>query len=303
MIDEYITPREATRILGVHAQSLRRWEKEGKIKAYRTPGGQRRFLRTEIEKFSGRERSIRTVCYARVSTSSQRDDLIRQSEYLSERYPEAECICEVGSGLNFKRKKLLSLLQRVMQHDIQRIIVAHPDRLCRFGFELVRWICEQNECELVVLETVNSHQSKNSWQICCPSSIVSLLGFTDSENIAEKSARSYGKNPFKTRQHLTPNSVVKIPVFPCELHKTWKQWLAAYRWVQPMHQFFNSGFVLPKGLSLDQQIQSLQQISENEWTKCLGKTRQEAVCEAEQARKQAKKAWLAKPKGERGSSK
>ncbi len=114
--------------------------------------------------------------------------------------------------------------------------------------------------------TVNSHQSRNSWQICCPSSTVSLLGFTDSENSREKSGRSYGQNPFKTRQHLTPNSVVKIPVFPCEaLHKTWKQWLAAYRWVyNQCIQFFNSGFVLPKGLSLDQHIQSLQQISENE---------------------------------------
>lgn len=152
MTNEYITPAETARILGVHPQSLRRWEKEGKIKAYRTPGGQRRFLKTEIERLSGREQAIRTICYARVSTSSQRDDLERQSEYLRERYPEAECICEVGSGLNFKRKKLLSLLQRVMQHDIQRIIVAHPDRLCRFGFELVRWICEQNECELVVLD-------------------------------------------------------------------------------------------------------------------------------------------------------
>ncbi|MBR8838590.1 MAG: IS607 family transposase [Stigonema ocellatum SAG 48.90 = DSM 106950] len=153
--DEYITPREATGILGVHAQSLRRWEKEGKIKAYRTPGGQRRFLRSEIEKFSGRERAVKTVCYARVSTSSQRDDLSRQSEYLSQRYPEAELISEVGSGLNFKRKKLLSILQRVMQHDIQRVVVAHPDRLCRFGFELVRWICSENQCDLVVLDNRN----------------------------------------------------------------------------------------------------------------------------------------------------
>ncbi len=152
MPDEYITPAKAARTLGVHPQSLRRWEKEGLLKAYRTPGGQRRFLKIEVERFSGREQATRTVLYARVSTSSQRDSLERQSEYLRQRYPEAECICEVGSGLNFKRKKLLSILQRVMQHDIQRVVVAHPDRLCRFGFELVRWLCEQNECELMVLD-------------------------------------------------------------------------------------------------------------------------------------------------------
>lgn len=114
--------------------------------------------------------------------------------------------------------------------------------------------------------------------------------------------RNYGRNPYKKSQKIQPNSVVKIPIFPSEeLHKVWKQWLAAYRWVyNKCIEFFNLGLSLPKGLSLDQHIQNLQQFPHNEWTKCLGKTRQEAVCEAEQAMGQAKKAWLAKPKGERG---
>ena len=48
-----------------------------------------------------------TVCYGRVSTSSQRDDLERQIDYLSQRYPEAEIISEIGLGLNFKRRKFI----------------------------------------------------------------------------------------------------------------------------------------------------------------------------------------------------
>lgn len=151
MNEEYLTPAQAAKYLGVHPQSLRRWEREGKITSFRTPGGTRRFRKEEIEEAAGKRRPTVTVCYARVSTSSQRDDLERQLEYLSQRYPEAELISEVGSSLNFKRKKLRSILGRVMQHDIQRIIVAHPDRLCRFGFELVKWLCEENGCELVVL--------------------------------------------------------------------------------------------------------------------------------------------------------
>ncbi len=87
-----------------------------------------------------------------------------------------------------------------------------------------------------------------------------------------------------------------------ELHLVWKQWLAAYRWVyNQCIEFFNSGLKLPDGISLDMHIQNLQQFSHNEWTKCLGKTRQEAICEAEQARKQAKRAWLAKPKESRST--
>ncbi len=85
------------------------------------------------------------------------------------------------------------------------------------------------------------------------------------------------------------------------MHQIWKQWLAAYRWVyNQCIELFNLGLKLPDDLSLDQYIQNLQQFPHNEWTKCLGKTRQEAVCEAEQARKQAKKAWMSIPVGERG---
>ena len=41
---------EAARLLGVSVGTVRRWEREGKISAQRTPGGQRRFDRAEIER-------------------------------------------------------------------------------------------------------------------------------------------------------------------------------------------------------------------------------------------------------------
>ena len=148
---QHVTPKEAAKILGVHVSSLRRWENEGKLKAIRTPGGQRRFILEEVEKIGGIPRTIKTICYGRVSTHSQQDDLQRQLEHLRTRYPEAEIISEVGSGLNFKRKKFLAILERIIDGDIQRIVVPHPDRLVRFGFELVRWLCTKFECELVVL--------------------------------------------------------------------------------------------------------------------------------------------------------
>ncbi|QOV22995.1 IS607 family transposase [Anabaenopsis elenkinii CCIBt3563] len=147
---QHVTPKEAAKILGVHVSSLRRWENEGKLRAIRTPGGQRRFILEEVEKIGGIPRTIKTICYGRVSTHSQQDEQ-RQLEHLRTRYPEAEIISEVGSGLNFKRKKFLAILERIIDGDIQRVVVAHPDRLVRFGFELVRWLCTKFECELVVL--------------------------------------------------------------------------------------------------------------------------------------------------------
>lgn len=148
---KHVTPKEAARILGVHVSSLRRWENEGRLKAIRTPGGQRRFLLAEVEQVAGIPRTTKTICYARVSTHSQQDDLHRQIEYLRQKYPEAQIVSEVGSGLNFRRKKFLSILERIIDGDIQCLVVAHPDRLVRFGFELVKWLCFKFECQLVVL--------------------------------------------------------------------------------------------------------------------------------------------------------
>jgi putative resolvase len=148
---QHVTPKEAAKILGVHVSSLRRWENEGKLKAIRTPGGQRRFVLEEVEKTAQLSGAVRTVCYGRVSTHSQQDDLQRQLAFLRERYPEGEVISETGSGLNFRRKKFLAILERIIDGDIKRLVVAHPDRLVRFGYELVKWLCEKFECELVVL--------------------------------------------------------------------------------------------------------------------------------------------------------
>ncbi|NEP79521.1 MAG: IS607 family transposase [Okeania sp. SIO3B3] len=154
---KYVTPKEAANTLGVSVSSLRRWETEGKLKAIRTPGGQRRYLLTEIESTASLTRTVRIVLYARVSTPNQRDDLDRQIEFLRSHFPTGECISEIGSGLNFRRIKFLSILDRVLAGDIDKLVVAHPDRFVRFGFELVKWLCEKHECELLVL-----HENKLS---------------------------------------------------------------------------------------------------------------------------------------------
>jgi len=135
---------------------LSRWEKEGKIKAIKTPAGQRRY---DIESYEGQFQPPDrvTIIYARVSSRGQQEDLKRQADFIRERYPKAELVSEIGGGLNYKRKKLLALLERVMSGDVGTIVVAHKDRLTRFGFDWLEWFCERFECKIVVLnETVLS---------------------------------------------------------------------------------------------------------------------------------------------------
>jgi excisionase family DNA binding protein len=143
---KYVTPKEAAQHYGVSISTLRRWDQQGKLDSIRTEGNQRRFC---VEGEDPKDKPI--ICYARVSTHSQRDDLDRQAEFLRSKYPNAEIISEVGSGLNFKRRKFLKILERIYSSDISTFVIAYPDRAVRFGFPLVEWLCQQGGIKLVVL--------------------------------------------------------------------------------------------------------------------------------------------------------
>ncbi len=94
------------------------------------------------------------ILYARVSSTKQKEDLQRQCEYLQSQYPDGELVKEVGGGLNYKRKKMLTILERVMSGNVKRIVVTYKDRLARFGFDLLQWLCTKHSCEIVVLHRV-----------------------------------------------------------------------------------------------------------------------------------------------------
>ncbi|HIK20483.1 MAG TPA: IS607 family transposase [Synechococcus sp. M44_DOE_062] len=147
----YVTPKEAAKYFGVCLHTLRRWEKQGWIHAVRTPSGRaRRYDLDSYVKLPRKQK--RVVLYARVSSRAQKPDLERQIAKLVSLYPGAEVVGEIGGGLNFQRPRFLALLERVGAGDVGTIVVAHKDRLCRFGFDLVAWYCRQHGCEIVVLD-------------------------------------------------------------------------------------------------------------------------------------------------------
>lgn len=152
-MDNYSTPRQAAEHFGVCLHTLRRWEKDGIITAIRTPSGQRRYL---INSYAGLSKTNqRTILYARVSSLHQKADLDRQIAKLLELYPSAELITDIASGLNFKRKGLRSILEAVRTGNVSSIIIAHKDRLARFGFELIEWLCQLDGTKIVVLNQDN----------------------------------------------------------------------------------------------------------------------------------------------------
>ena len=147
----------AARELGVNPETLRRWEAQGKIEVERTPKGHRRYDLAKLRGLGPRTTPLNrvTVGYARVSSNDQREDLSRQVTLL-ESFCAAngwcfEIIKDLGSGMNYRKPGLRQLLKRICDGDVGRLVIAHKDRLLRFGAELVFALCEQFGTEVVII--------------------------------------------------------------------------------------------------------------------------------------------------------
>ena len=148
---------EAAKVVGVAPGTLRRWEREGKIKPERTAGGNRRYTLAMLKQHMAHQSPVekKTVAYARVSSHDQKADLERQQQML-EMYCAAqgwqfEIVADLGSGINYYKCGLRKLLSMILDGKINRLVLTHKDRLLRFGAELVFAICEEKQVEVVII--------------------------------------------------------------------------------------------------------------------------------------------------------
>ena len=157
-----------SRLLGVHPQTLRRWEREerpGLVAPVRTLGNHRRYLvqpKGEI-----------TVGYARVSCHDQKDDLPRQAERLANYASDRPCmiIKDIGSGLNCNKPGLKKLLALLLTGTVRELILTFKDRLLRFGSELIFFICKQ----LGVVVTILDHPEEKSMEETFTQDVLAIL--------------------------------------------------------------------------------------------------------------------------------
>jgi putative resolvase len=196
-----ISIRKAAESLGVSVDTLRRWEKEGKIKSERTQGGHRRYDLSSLsfvgavpKKLISSQLQRPTLVYARVSSRDQKEDLSRQIQRL-ETYCAAqgwtyEVLSDLGSGLNYQKKGIKQLIQKICTGSIGRLVLTHKDRLLRFGSELIFSLCEQYGIEVILL---NSSEER---------SFEEELAQDVLEIIAVFSARLYGARSHKNKKIL-----------------------------------------------------------------------------------------------------
>ena len=176
-MNKYIGGKQTCEILGVHMQTLYNWEKEGKIETIRHSEKGKRFynvekylndnkkktnkdIEKEIDKTSNNENKKLNICYIRVSTISQKDDLERQREYMIKKYKDYDIIEDIGSGINFNRRGLRRIINLAITGKINKLVVAYKDRLTRFGFELIEDLIKEYSNGLLIVDNDKEHKKE-----------------------------------------------------------------------------------------------------------------------------------------------
>jgi len=151
-------PKDFAELLNVSVKTLQRWDREGILKAFRTPSDRRYYTHKQYVDYmgDGNSKHGKTIIYTRVSTSNQKDDLANQVEFLKQ-YANAKGIIvdeifeDIGSGLNYNRKKWNKLIEDCMLGFVKIILIAHKDRFIRFGYERFERFLKSNGVDIIIV--------------------------------------------------------------------------------------------------------------------------------------------------------
>jgi putative resolvase len=167
-IIKYLGGKEASKILGVHQRTLYQWDEKKLIETIRTPGGKRLY---NVSKYLDEHKDIKhsnseededidlnnitdklNICYVRVSSLGQKDDLERQKQFMKKQFPKHIIIEDIGSGLNLNKRGIKKIIKLGIAGKINELVVAYKDRLTRFGFELIEEIIiDYSDGKIIVL--------------------------------------------------------------------------------------------------------------------------------------------------------
>lgn len=157
---KYYSAKSVRVMLGVTAQTLRNWDREGKLKpAYVKSNGYRYYSEEQILSYTQErktKKNLNIIGYARVSSKKQIDDLERQKEnlskYIDNKYGEHEIITDIGSGINYEKPGLKKLIEKINKKEVDLIVVLYKDRLLRYGFELVEYFAKLNNVKIDIVD-------------------------------------------------------------------------------------------------------------------------------------------------------
>lgn len=165
---KYYTIHEFSKLVGKTPQTLRNWDKKGLLIPHHTgANGYRYYSHDQLKQvlnIKEDKKSKVIIGYCRVSSYKQKDDLQRQVEnmklYLGKQNKNYEIIEDIGSGINYTKKGLRTLLRKIVNDEVEKVVVLYKDRLLRFGFELVEYIANLYGCEIEVIDSTEKTEQQ-----------------------------------------------------------------------------------------------------------------------------------------------
>jgi len=161
MNNSYLTRKEAIKILGIHYHTLYKLAEKKEIESVKI--GSRQLY--NVNKYLQSKKIIninqirRKICYCRVSSSKQKEDLNRQIEQMTKKYPEYELIKDIGSGLNMNREGLNKIIDYAIKGEIEILVIAYKDRLVRFGYEMIERLIKEYSDGVIRVENAKEEET------------------------------------------------------------------------------------------------------------------------------------------------
>jgi putative resolvase len=161
-MDKTYSPKEFGKLIGRTTNTLQKWDRKGILHAQRSPTNRRYYTHDQYLQYRGvvaQEQGL-TIVYSRVSSVAQKLDLINQVTALEVYCKQHsimvdEWMSDSGSGLNYKRKQFNRLMEMIELGQVRHLLIAHRDRLVRFGYDYFEAFCERHHTEIVVMNGEN----------------------------------------------------------------------------------------------------------------------------------------------------
>lgn len=149
----YLKANEVMKKYNITKQTLYNWRLKNKISYIKTPSGS--YLYEPLEK--NYQENKKSVIYARVSNSKQKQDLENQITLLKQYAISNGTIIDkiysdIGSGMNETRIEFCKLIDEILLGNIENIFITYKDRLTRFGFGYLNYIAEKSNCKIIIVD-------------------------------------------------------------------------------------------------------------------------------------------------------
>lgn len=159
-----------SKLINYSVKTLQRWDRENILKPEnRTKTNRRLYSHNQLLEFINSPlKSRKNIIYCRVSSANQKNDMKSQREYLTDFTKNIgisidDIYTDIGSGMSFKRKNFIKLIKEVKDNEIESITIAHKDRLCRFGYELIEFICNEHNVKIYI---INDERLSPEQELC-----------------------------------------------------------------------------------------------------------------------------------------